>query len=231
MPSLKPKTRRPKIKRRGAPAKSSATGSAARKPGEALRNPRHEIFAQQVAKGETITKAYEIAGFRPHAKNASRLRNVEGVAARIGELLGAAARKTIADKTAVLARLTAIAFNDAKRTSDQIQAIDRICKINGWFSERREFSGPNGGAIPIAAKADVKSEVPEGLDGFFAMMRERMAHAAAMNEAPEPNAGDAAGADLGPDLDAQVSTDAEPQHVAEADEESEPPPGWRVETF
>ena len=51
-----------------------------------LKNQRWELFAQEIAKGETATKAYETAGFRPSRKNASRLRAREDVGARVHEL-------------------------------------------------------------------------------------------------------------------------------------------------
>jgi len=59
-----------------------------------LKNPTHEKFAQAVAKGGISTiAAYEAAGYKPSAPNASRLRKNPLIVARIAELveLGAAA--------------------------------------------------------------------------------------------------------------------------------------------
>ena len=38
-----------------------------------LRNPRHERFAQELAKGETADRAYQQAGYRPDRAHAARL--------------------------------------------------------------------------------------------------------------------------------------------------------------
>lgn len=66
-----------------------------------LSNPKHEVFAQQIARGETISKSYVLAGFSPNSSNASRLRLDERIKARIAELQ---AQKTAAVE---LAQLTA----------------------------------------------------------------------------------------------------------------------------
>lgn len=54
----------------------------------ALTNPRHEVFAQEVAKGKSSTEAYEVAGYRDGRKNAHRLGADEGILGRITEILG-----------------------------------------------------------------------------------------------------------------------------------------------
>ena len=38
-----------------------------------LDNPKHEIFAQELAKGATQEEAYETAGYKPSRQHASRL--------------------------------------------------------------------------------------------------------------------------------------------------------------
>jgi phage terminase small subunit len=52
-----------------------------------LRNPRHERFAQELAKGTSATQAYEIAGFKPNAGNAGALRAKQHISTRVNELL------------------------------------------------------------------------------------------------------------------------------------------------
>jgi phage terminase small subunit len=39
-----------------------------------LKNPKHELFAQGLAKGETNDRAYELAGYAPNHPNAARLK-------------------------------------------------------------------------------------------------------------------------------------------------------------
>jgi phage terminase small subunit len=58
-----------------------------------LKNTKHEAFAHAVVRGDSVLKAYERAGFRPHHANAYRLRENEGVSARIDELRGKVARR------------------------------------------------------------------------------------------------------------------------------------------
>lgn len=52
----------------------------------ALENPRHERFAQELAKGKTQAEAYQIAGYAPSEPNASRLTSNEKVQARVAEI-------------------------------------------------------------------------------------------------------------------------------------------------
>lgn len=54
----------------------------------ALNNPKHEAFAQAVAKGISVAEAYEAAGYKPNAGNARRLKMVEAVVKRIEALGG-----------------------------------------------------------------------------------------------------------------------------------------------
>jgi hypothetical protein len=52
----------------------------------ALRNQRHEIFSQNLAKGMTGDQAYIRAGYKPNQHNASRLKTNETITARVLEL-------------------------------------------------------------------------------------------------------------------------------------------------
>jgi phage terminase small subunit len=56
-----------------------------------LSNPRHERFAQELAKGETADAAYVAAGFSENRGNATRLKANESVQARVVEIQGRAA--------------------------------------------------------------------------------------------------------------------------------------------
>jgi phage terminase small subunit len=52
-----------------------------------LHNPRHERFAQELAKGKTADAAYEEVGFKKNRHNASRLAREEHIRTRVAELL------------------------------------------------------------------------------------------------------------------------------------------------
>ena len=53
----------------------------------ALSNPRHERFAQELAKGKSANESYEIAGYTPNRHNASGLARQEHIRARVAELI------------------------------------------------------------------------------------------------------------------------------------------------
>jgi hypothetical protein len=52
----------------------------------ALTSKRREAFAQELAKGKTITQAYADAGYQPCRQNASRLASNDDIAQRIIEI-------------------------------------------------------------------------------------------------------------------------------------------------
>jgi phage terminase small subunit len=56
-----------------------------------LKNHKHELFAQSLAKGETARKAYCDAGYEDNRKNAWRLKTNKDVAARVLEIQQASA--------------------------------------------------------------------------------------------------------------------------------------------
>jgi type III secretion system FlhB-like substrate exporter len=60
----------------------------------ALANPKHEAFAQDIAKGKTQAEAYEAAGYAPSEQHASRLARNGKVKARVAELLEKVAKRT-----------------------------------------------------------------------------------------------------------------------------------------
>jgi phage terminase small subunit len=53
----------------------------------ALRNLRHEIFAQEVATGKSAAQAYLAAGLRADRRSAWRVRHRSDVVRRIEELI------------------------------------------------------------------------------------------------------------------------------------------------
>lgn len=55
----------------------------------ALKNPKWEIFAQELAKGKSANDSYVLAGYEENDGNARRLRCTEAVLKRIEELLAA----------------------------------------------------------------------------------------------------------------------------------------------
>jgi phage terminase small subunit len=75
-----------------------------------LDNARHELFAQEVAKGSSYSAAHVKAGFRSGDANASRLARKPHVQARIQEIIGKAAAKTDIKVERILEELARIGF-------------------------------------------------------------------------------------------------------------------------
>lgn len=80
-----------------------------------LKNPKHELFAHELAKGVTAEEAYRRAGYTPSLKNAQRLKSNEGIRSRIEEILSQAAVIAQVEVAQVLDELAKIAFSDVRR--------------------------------------------------------------------------------------------------------------------
>lgn len=95
-----------------------------------LANPRHERFAQERAKGETIDKAYQIAGFSENRGNAARLNTNESVVKRVAELMCGAAERAEITQAAVLAELGKIGFSDIRKLFGAGGALKRVEELD-----------------------------------------------------------------------------------------------------
>lgn len=71
----------------------------------ALDNPRHERFAQALAKGLSATDAYADAGYTGDRRNAARLATNDDIATRVQEITDRAAVRVELSKAWVLERL------------------------------------------------------------------------------------------------------------------------------
>ncbi len=84
-----------------------------------LENPRHEIFAREIAKGASQREAYRAAGFegddRSMDANAARLIAVDKVAARVQEIQAAAAKRAEITIERTLLELAKIGFADIRK--------------------------------------------------------------------------------------------------------------------
>lgn len=117
-----------------------------------LPNPKHEKFAQALAKGKTADEAYVEAGFKPNRGNASRLKANESIAARVAELQGKAAERTIITTASITERLLKIATKAEASTEAPMLSVARAslmdaAKLNGLIVDKNEHTGPNGGPI------------------------------------------------------------------------------------
>jgi phage terminase small subunit len=77
-----------------------------------LKNAKHELFAQEVAKGTGLEAAYSKAGYKPDSKNAARLTKNDGVRTRIDEILTLAAKRVGATIERTLEEMVRLAYAD-----------------------------------------------------------------------------------------------------------------------
>ncbi|MDB5600755.1 MAG: hypothetical protein JWN71_2799 [Xanthobacteraceae bacterium] len=97
------------------PRKTTPRNSSSTKPvpkGKLLGNARHELFAQEVAKGSSYSAAYVKAGYRPNGNHASRLARQPHIQARIQDIVGKAAAKTGIKIERILEELARIGFSN-----------------------------------------------------------------------------------------------------------------------
>jgi phage terminase small subunit len=144
-----------------------------------LENQRHELFAQEIAKGKSAVEAYKTAGYRPSRKNASRLKANEDVNARVVELQGVATRSTEITIESIFRELDEanVVAKERGQASAMVSASALRAKLAGLMVERVEVGGVGDFNVDcettpedIAAKMarDMGDKVLEGeeLEGF-----------------------------------------------------------------
>lgn len=108
-----------------------------------LPNPRHEIFAQALAKGETADDAYVLAGFKANRHNAAALARKQHISTRVAELQTKVAAKveiTVESLAGELEEARALALVE-KQSSAAVSATMGKAKLFGLGVENRKFSG------------------------------------------------------------------------------------------
>jgi hypothetical protein len=109
-----------------------------------LTNPKHELFAQALAKGENSSKAYVSAGFKDSRANASRLKANSNIARRVRELSEAGAKSaeiTIASLLDELEHARQRA-DSLGQLSASVKAITSKAAISGLLTQKIEISEP-----------------------------------------------------------------------------------------
>ena len=109
----------------------------------ALKNDRHERFAQGLAKGLSADEAYREAGYKPNRGNAIRLKANENVLKRLSELQEQNARKTavtVQSLTEELEEARGLALSE-KQSSAAVSATMGKAKLHGFAVEKRHHSG------------------------------------------------------------------------------------------
>lgn len=118
-----------------------------------LSNPRHEAFAQALAKGKSAAEAYVLAGYKPNDGNAIRLKGNERVAARLAELQGKAAERAVLTAEDIAKQLdedrTFARENGAAAAA--VSATMGKAKVLGLIVDRSEHTSPDGSMSPKPA--------------------------------------------------------------------------------
>ena len=120
-----------------------------------LRNPRHERFAQELAKGKSTADAYVAAGFKPSRANASRLQHQDNISQRVSEILKRrerieekATERAIARTAITCADVLEMLIEHRKlarergQTAAAIRAAELLGKEIGMFINREEVGKP-----------------------------------------------------------------------------------------
>ena len=109
-----------------------------------LSNARHELFAQEIAKGKNTSEAYVNAGYNHNPGNAVRLKIKDNVSARITELLQRSAQKSVV----TIETITEMYLEDRRlaQAAGQLavskSAADSLAKLHGLMIERSENGKP-----------------------------------------------------------------------------------------
>ena len=108
-----------------------------------LRNPRHEKFAQEIAKAKTATAAMAAAGYS-HPRNSTRLTKNDEIRRRIDELKERGAARAEVSVASVLDELEEARQLALKRgqVSAAVQASMGKARILGLIIDRREVGDP-----------------------------------------------------------------------------------------
>jgi hypothetical protein len=100
-----------------------------------LTNPRHELFAQGVVRGLTVTEAYAEAGYRKDGGNSSRLLSSAVIQSRVKEIKEENNQMCLISRERALAYLTQVVMTPA----GEVSPASPLCQA---YTETASDSGP-----------------------------------------------------------------------------------------
>lgn len=111
----------------------------------ALDNPKHERFAQALAKGKTADEAYVFAGYAENRGNATRLKANESVLKRVAELqdLGSLRAEVTLESLIREAGEIQEAAKQEKQYSAATAALTAKAKLAGLWIDKAENTNRN----------------------------------------------------------------------------------------
>jgi phage terminase small subunit len=143
----------------------------------ALKNPRHERFAQFLAGGKSATDAYEEAGYKRSHSNGPALARTEEISARVAQIntenleRERAAATTAAERAAVTrhslveeAKTVLAAAKEAKQHSAAVSALKELGILAGVRIERSERGAPGEFAeLECMTAAELRAYIAKAL--------------------------------------------------------------------
>lgn len=111
----------------------------------ALQNPKHERFAQELAKGKPACEAYVIAGYKESRPAASRLSTNVNIVARVAEIVDRGAIRTEITLASLMQEAGEIqaAAMEAKQLSAATAALTIKAKLAGLWIDKAENTNRN----------------------------------------------------------------------------------------
>ena len=107
-----------------------------------IKNPRHEAFANHVALGKPLSRAYELASYKPNRGNAVRMKANESIRRRITQLRkehNAMTKRTREEHIAKMIERETKADSKGQYAAAQAVARD-ISQHNNWVTDRKEVT-------------------------------------------------------------------------------------------
>ena len=111
----------------------------------ALPNPKHELFAQGLARGLSADAAYQAAGYKKNRGNATRMKADESIMKRVAELQGKVEQRvllTIEDHMRELETLRELAKQNSQISAATTAEIKRG-ELMGYYVRRNENTNTN----------------------------------------------------------------------------------------
>lgn len=102
-----------------------------------LENPKHELFAQELAKGKTAEEAHGLAGYKASRSGASQLKQNLNISNRVAELL--------AERESIHAQATADAIESAGLTKEWV--IQMLTQNVAKAMQAKAVTNSDGDAI------------------------------------------------------------------------------------
>lgn len=118
-----------------------------------LKNPRHERFAQELAKGKSQTDAYVSAGYRDNRSAAHRLATDVNICGRVAEIAERVQVRTEITAAGITNRLLAIATKaevsaDAPMLQVARASLMDAAKLNGLVIDKHDLRSSDGSMTP-----------------------------------------------------------------------------------